>query len=159
MKKRIGCLLVITVVMIGNLSGCSGNGQKVQEVTPQAVEITTQAEDVTTLADEEVTQTEEETTKKNKKKKKDDTAQNDTNLPTAAEAPTWSAVSEAEAKNIALKDAGVKEKKTSNLFVTMDFDDGKQVYDVEFNVGRTEYEYTIDATSGKILDKDADFDD
>ncbi len=35
-------------------------------------------------------------------------------------------------------------------------DDGKSYDEVEFEVGDTEYEYEIDAISGKILDYDID---
>lgn len=40
-------------------------------------------------------------------------------------------------------------------------DDGQSVYEIEFRNGNTEYDYTIDAFKGSILewDKDTDHDD
>ena len=40
----------------------------------------------------------------------------------------------------------------------LDWDDGRQEYEVEFRQGRTEYDYTIDATTGAILESDRDRD-
>ena len=68
-------------------------------------------------------------------------------------------ISEDEAKEIALKDAGVNEEDLSNIRIKLETDDGVKEYDVEFYSGRTEYEYDIDAVTGKILSRDMDTDD
>ena len=65
-------------------------------------------------------------------------------------------IGEDEAKKIALKDAGAKEKDTTYLTVHLDTDDGAVIYEVEFMVGNKEYDYDIDAVSGKIVSKDFD---
>ena len=65
-------------------------------------------------------------------------------------------IGEDAAKQIALKDAGVKEKDTTYMTVHLDSDDGAIIYEVEFMVGNKEYDYDIDAVSGKILSKDFD---
>ena len=65
-------------------------------------------------------------------------------------------ISETEAKTIALTDAGVKAADTAYLAVKLDYDDGVAVYDVEFYAGTTEYDYEIDAATGKIRSKDSD---
>ncbi len=65
-------------------------------------------------------------------------------------------IGEDEAKTVALKDAGVKEKDTTYLNVNLDHDDGVEIYEVEFMVGNKEYDYDIDAYTGKILSKDFD---
>ena len=65
-------------------------------------------------------------------------------------------ITEAEAQAIALEHAGVTEADISRLEVRKDFDDGRQEYDVEFHVDRLEYEYEIDAVTGKILSFDKD---
>ncbi|MBR3049161.1 MAG: PepSY domain-containing protein [Bacilli bacterium] len=70
-------------------------------------------------------------------------------------------ISEAKAKDIALSDAGFKENLVSELLVELDDDyhDGKTIYEVSFKHGQEEYDYDIDATNGKILDKDQEIDD
>ncbi|MGN0244164.1 MAG: PepSY domain-containing protein [Lachnospiraceae bacterium] len=61
-----------------------------------------------------------------------------------------------KAKAIALKDAGITGS-VSYTKAKLDKDDGVYVYDVEFRYGSAEYEYEIDAKTGKILDRDKDF--
>ena len=65
-------------------------------------------------------------------------------------------ITEAEAQAIALEHAGLTEADISRLEVRKDFDDGRKEYDVEFHVDRLEYEYEIDAATGKILSFDKD---
>ena len=59
-----------------------------------------------------------------------------------------------KAKAIALKDAGVSN--VTFVKVKLDTEDGVTVYDVEFYKGNVEYDYEIDAKTGKILEKDTD---
>ena len=61
-----------------------------------------------------------------------------------------------EAENIAFRHAGVNRSEVRDLDTEFERDDGKSYYEVEFEVGDTEYEYEIDAISGKILDYDID---
>ena len=65
-------------------------------------------------------------------------------------------ITEDQAKAIALEHAGLTEADISRLQVRKDFDDGRQEYEVEFHVDRMEYEYEIDAVTGKILSFDKD---
>lgn len=130
MKKRIVALLALNVLIVGMIVGCGDNNRTPQETTPEMIE---------TIA--------------NPAKKIEP---EDINKPIVKESPTSAAISEKKAKKIALKDAGVQLSNVQNLLVTLDFDDGRKVYDVEFMVGNKEYEYTIDADTGKILDRDAD---
>ena len=66
-----------------------------------------------------------------------------------------------KARSIALKDAGLKASGVQNLHVSVDYEDDydTDIYEVEFEKGQDEYNYDIHAYSGKILDKDIDFDD
>lgn len=64
-----------------------------------------------------------------------------------------------KAKSIALKDAGLSASSVTFTKAKLDREDGIRVYEIEFFVGSTEYEYEINATTGKILDKDIDTDD
>ena len=66
------------------------------------------------------------------------------------------AVTEDAAKKTALSHAGVKESDTSYIYVGHEYDDGLSIYNVDFMVGTTEYEYEIDAGSGAIIEFDAE---
>ncbi len=68
-------------------------------------------------------------------------------------------ITRAEAKEIALDDAGVKASNAVFLKAELDWDDGRQVYELELRNGRMEYECDIDAKSGSILKWEADYDD
>ncbi len=58
-----------------------------------------------------------------------------------------------EAKKIALDDAGVEESEVTFTKSKLDKDDGITVYDIEFYVDNTEYEYEINAQTGAIYSK------
>ncbi len=63
-----------------------------------------------------------------------------------------------KAQSIALSDAGFTASQVQNLKAEREYDDGRLEYQVEFRVNGTEYEYTISATDGAILEKDIDQD-
>lgn len=65
-------------------------------------------------------------------------------------------IGKTRAKNIALADAGVNASAADFIKVELDRDDGISVYEIEFTSGNLEYEYEINAVSGKIRDKDTD---
>lgn len=66
---------------------------------------------------------------------------------------TESSIEVSEAKSIALSHAGVSEDKATFTKTKLD-DDG--YYDVEFYTDSTEYDFEIDAQTGKILEKDSE---
>ena len=61
-----------------------------------------------------------------------------------------------EVIQIALRHAGLKQADICDLSCKLEEDDGVMIYQVEFEHGQYEYEYEIDAKSGKILDVDID---
>ena len=61
-----------------------------------------------------------------------------------------------EAEAIALDHAGVTADQVTGLRTHRDHDDRTPTYEIEFRVGRTEYEYEIHAGTGRILDFDRD---
>ena len=63
-----------------------------------------------------------------------------------------------QAKAIALEKAGLSSGDVTFQKVELDRDDGRLEYELEFRSGRTEYEYTIDATTGAVLDAEVDRD-
>ena len=77
----------------------------------------------------------------------------DTQQPAAGEKLT-----EAEAKAVALKHAGAKEKDVSGLRIKYEVDDGVPQYDVDFRYGDYEYDYEIHAKTGKVISYDKDYD-
>ncbi len=74
----------------------------------------------------------------------------------APASPTASVIGEAAAKAAALKPAGLTESQVSGLVVKRDYDDGRLEYDVDFWQGSTEYEYTIDGSSGAVIKVERD---
>lgn len=55
------------------------------------------------------------------------------------------------AKQAALNHAGVSASQATFLEAEYDYDDGRMVYEVEFHVNGTEYEYEIDAQTGDVV--------
>ena len=70
-------------------------------------------------------------------------------------------IGEDKALEIALADAGLSKDEVTLTVVKLDYEDDRGVYEyeVEFVRGSTEYEYSIDAVTGEIRDKDTDIDD
>lgn len=64
-----------------------------------------------------------------------------------------------QARDAALTHAGISEGQVSGLQVQQDWDDGRLEYEVEFRSGGMEYEYTIDGSTGQILEYDQEQDD
>ena len=65
-------------------------------------------------------------------------------------------ITKAEAKIVALKDAGLSEAEASALRTRLEFDDGRFQYEVDFYNNGTEYEYLIQAKNGEIIARDID---
>lgn len=62
------------------------------------------------------------------------------------------------AKETALSHAGLNESDVQFTKAKLENDDGRVEYEIEFYSGRTEYDYTIDAVSGNIIEYDVDYD-
>lgn len=65
----------------------------------------------------------------------------------------------AQAKAAAFKHAKVKESQVTDLDVELDKENGKLVYEVSFDAGGYEYDYDIDAYTGKVLRHQKEKDD
>ena len=59
-----------------------------------------------------------------------------------------------KAADIALEDASLSESDVTRLRISKDTDNGKGIYEVEFTMNTTEYEYEILASNGDILSAD-----
>lgn len=68
-------------------------------------------------------------------------------------------ISRDQAKAAVLNHAGLKESDISGYRIHMDIDDGKMIYEIEFNCNRTEYEYEVNAKDGTIISSDKETDD
>ena len=74
--------------------------------------------------------------------------------------PSASYIGVDRAKSIALSHAGFQAGSVTFTKAKLENDDGASVYEIEFRKGSTEYDYSIDAYKGTILewDKDTDHD-
>ena len=75
---------------------------------------------------------------------------------TSAAAPAQNAtgtgtVDEAAAQKIALEHAGVKAADATITKSKLDYEDGRQVYDIEWYAGGAKYDYEIAADTGEII--------
>ena len=59
-----------------------------------------------------------------------------------------------KAADIALEDASLSESDVTRIRISKDTDNGKGIYEVEFTMNTTEYEYEILASNGDILSAD-----
>lgn len=77
------------------------------------------------------------------------------NVPT----PDQEYIGKVKAKEIAFADAGIDPAKAKKVKVDFEFDDGVAKYEVEFHADKFDYDYEIDAVSGRIIkvEKDRDF--
>lgn len=67
-----------------------------------------------------------------------------------------SGITEDQAKSIALEHAGVAESDATFYRIEQDRDNGRNIYEVEFYTGTTEYDYEIDRDTGEIVSCDSD---
>ena len=121
-------------MMVCMTAGCAGNTNSaaVQAASVPSVEETAQQDGEKTIAQVQPNQT-----------------------PTVMETAPGS-ISMETAKSIAMKDAGISGESVSYSSAKLDWDDGRQVYDVDFFSVGIEYEYEILASDGTILKKKQD---
>ena len=84
------------------------------------------------------------------------TQETETGTTTGSQTTTTKKITKAKAKSIALKHAGVSSSKATFVTTKLDYEDGQQVYEIEFYSGNTEYDYEILASNGKIISYDKD---
>lgn len=67
-------------------------------------------------------------------------------------------ISKEKAKEIALEHAGYEESEVKLVKAKLDFDDGRYEYEIEFIAeGNLEYDYSVNASNGKIVEYDRDY--
>ncbi len=67
-------------------------------------------------------------------------------------------ISASRAEEIALSHAGVSKSDAKSLKSKLDMDDGRYEYKVDFSANGFEYDYEIDAETGRVLEPDKDRD-
>ena len=69
-------------------------------------------------------------------------------------ASTTQGITQTQAEDIALKDAGVSRDQVDTMYAHSDLDNGISVYDVEFTADGYEYDYEIKKQNGRIVKQD-----
>ncbi len=138
MKKTIVISMLTLLTLVTVFVGCNTRGNDTA-TTPAATEaqVTTQAETAaqattapaTTAATEKATKAVKTSAEKEK------------------------SVTLEKAREIAVKDAGIKNAEVSFTKAKLDTDDGVKVYEIEFTYNGNEYEYDINAKTGAIIEK------
>ncbi len=81
-----------------------------------------------------------------------------TNGSSSSSTSSKSIISKSKAESVALGHAGLKKSQVKAFRCKLDKEDGLQVYEVEFEYGRYDYEYCINAKTGKIIEWERDRD-
>lgn len=68
-------------------------------------------------------------------------------------------IGQSAALSAAYGHAGVSASDASEVKAELEWEGGRMIYEVEFRVGRTEYEYEIDASTGEVLSWESELDD
>lgn len=82
---------------------------------------------------------------------------NNTSSGSSQTTPSSNYIGVDKAKSIALKDAGLSASSVTFTKAKLDREDGVRVYEIEFYTNTKEYEYEINAKTGKIRDKDVEY--
>ena len=77
-------------------------------------------------------------------------------IPSSTSSSSSGYISVERAKEIALQHAGLSSSGVNFDKAEIDYDDGRAEYEIEFHHNFREYEYTIDAASGTILEAERD---
>lgn len=151
--KKLAVLAVIAGLTAGIMTGCGGtqrNADAAAQMTGQgngAQEAAVQSGEVYDDRDD-------------RQDDRNETANIDQAAAGQDQAAQQPAATEDEQKEAALQtalaDAGVNEADASRIRVTMDRDDGMLVYEVRFDAAEVEYDYEIDAESGRIISTDVE---
>ena len=129
-RKTVSILCVL-LMMLGLMAGCG---------SPVAQEVKEEVQEEANEVREEVTE------------EVNEAGQTVENMQDAASSEA-AEIGEEAALGIALEDAGLSESDVNVVRCGLDYDDGRTEYEIEFYKDRTEYDYTLDAFTGEILEK------
>lgn len=74
-----------------------------------------------------------------------------TNSSSASAAVSGGSITKAKAESVALNHAGLKKSQVWEFECELDYERGVKVYEISFDSGRYDYEYTVNASTGKIV--------
>lgn len=152
-------LVVLATLMLSGIAGCAGNTNSVamQAAPVPSVESTTgESTAAETEAALQETSVEAGTAETAEPEGSAASAQVQPNQYQTVLETAPGSISMETAKSIAMKDAGISGESVSYSSAKLDWDDGRQVYDVDFFSVGIEYEYEILASDGTILKKKQD---
>ncbi|MBQ2974547.1 MAG: PepSY domain-containing protein [Clostridia bacterium] len=170
--KKFFALATSAVLVLALFAGCTSNDSvESAETTAAAVnqteaaihtevhttEAITEASTVTVEATEEVTV--KPTEAKNSLPDTKPVPEKPQTTPGKSPSHTDVKISKDEAKIKALAHAGLSESDISRYKSELDRERGTLVYEIEFDSGKYEYEYEVDANNGKIIKSEKEFRD
>ncbi len=181
MKKGLVLLsVVLSLVLLFSIAGCTpektipnetalvaevkATAEKAEEEeTPVKAEVTPTNTEETKAEKTEATKTEEPIKEETKKEEPKEEVKEDPKVekkeevkeePKVEENPEPEILTKAKAKEIALKSAGVKASNISNYEIELDKDGKTSIYEISFEEAEKEFEFEINATTGKIINKE-----
>lgn len=137
----------ITCYKVEFTSGDYAYSYSINAESGEVLEMSSREETVATLVPEDGTQTDTPATNSSGSATTPAQAKPSTN-------PSTGAVSEAKAQEIALAHAGVKAADATITKSKLDYDDGRQVYEIEWYANGAKYDYEIDIATGEVVKSD-----
>lgn len=137
----------ITCYKVEFTSGNYAYSYSINAESGEVLEMSSREQTVATLVPEDGTQTDTPATNSSGSATTPAQAKPSTN-------PSTGAVSEAKAQEIALAHAGVKAADATITKSKLDYDDGRQVYEIEWYANGAKYDYEIDVATGEVVKSD-----
>lgn len=151
MKKRIVTLLLAGAMTTALLTGCGGQGNTAGTAQNNAAD-NAQAEGNAAGASEGQANAADSQAGENAQNGNEN-AQNNAG---AAQKGTASAITEEQAKAIALEKAGITEADTIAIAVKQERDDGVSIYNVDIYTADRDYEYDVAVADGTIYSQESE---
>ena len=151
MKKRIVTLLLAGAMTTALLTGCGGQGNTAGTAQNNAAD-NAQAEGNAAGASEGQANAADSQAGENAQNGNENTQNN----AGAAQKGTASAITEEQAKAIALEKAGITEADTIAIAVKQERDDGVSIYNVDIYTADRDYEYDVAVADGTIYSQESE---
>ena len=146
-SATLGEIAGITCYKVEFTSGDYAYSYSINAESGEVLEMSSREQTVATLVPEDGTQTDTPATNSSGSATTPAQAKPSTN-------PSTGAVSEAKAQEIALAHAGVKAADASITKSKLDYDDGRQVYEIEWYANGAKYDYEVDVATGEVVKSD-----